>query len=223
MTVEKQKPKQLLRPITTGASSAINQSQFRAITCNLLTEREKSRVHDAIGFGFTSHWLKNWRESFKPIIKHSNRNHVIAFESHLKTALIANKTKGEIKKRTMDIHNKRLKHERAINKYTGNLQGKNTAANFITNVIYYITKKVQFNFILKVSSPQTESLREDNHMILKSSQSWMCPWSLLGCLHFVPKEPLLCTKFFFFHLQCFILLSTKPVLYQYNILIIACM
>ena len=28
-------------------------------------EREKSRVRDAIGFGFASHWLKNWRESFK--------------------------------------------------------------------------------------------------------------------------------------------------------------
>ena len=84
MTVEK--PKQLLRPITTGANSAMNQSQFPAITCNSLKEREKSRVHGAIGFG--SHWLKNWRESFKPITKRSNRNHVIAFDSHLKTALL---------------------------------------------------------------------------------------------------------------------------------------
>ena len=31
--------------------------------------------------------MKNWRESFKPITKHSNRNHVITFDSHLKTAL----------------------------------------------------------------------------------------------------------------------------------------
>ena len=30
MTVEKPKPKQLLRPITTGADSAMNQSQFLA-------------------------------------------------------------------------------------------------------------------------------------------------------------------------------------------------
>ena len=52
MTVGKPKPKQLLRPITTGANSAMNQSQFLAITCNLLTAREKSRVHRAIGFGF---------------------------------------------------------------------------------------------------------------------------------------------------------------------------
>ena len=89
MTVEKSKPKQLLRPITTGANSAMNQSQFLAITCNSLKAREKSRVHGAIGFGFASHWLKNWRESFKPITKRSNRNHVITFDSHLKTALSA--------------------------------------------------------------------------------------------------------------------------------------
>ena len=58
MTVEKPKPKQLLRPITTGADSAINQSEFLAITYNSLKAQEKSRVHGAIGFGFASHWLK---------------------------------------------------------------------------------------------------------------------------------------------------------------------
>ena len=88
MTVEKPKPKQLLRPITTGANSAMNQSQFLAITRNLLKARGKSRVHGAIGFGFASHWLKNWHKSFKPIIKRSNRNHVITCYSRLKTALI---------------------------------------------------------------------------------------------------------------------------------------
>ena len=50
MTVEKPNPRQLLRPITTGADSATNQAQFLAITCNLLKAREKSRVHGAIGF-----------------------------------------------------------------------------------------------------------------------------------------------------------------------------
>ena len=64
----------------------MNQSQFLAITCNSPEAREISRVHGAIGFGFASHWLKNWRESFKPITKRSNRNHVITFDSHLKTA-----------------------------------------------------------------------------------------------------------------------------------------
>ena len=88
MTVEKSKPNQSLRPITIGANSAMNQSQFLAITYNSLEAREKSRVHGAIGFGFDSHWLKDWRESFKPITKHSDRNHVITFDSHLKTALM---------------------------------------------------------------------------------------------------------------------------------------
>ena len=87
MTVKKPKSKQLLRPITTVADSAMNQSQFLAITCNSLEVLEKSRVRGAIGFGFDSHWLKNWRESFRPITKRSNRNHVITFDSHLKTAL----------------------------------------------------------------------------------------------------------------------------------------
>ena len=85
MTVEK--PKQLLRPITTGADSAMNQSQFPAITCNSLRAREKSSVRGAISFGFASHWLENWREPFKPTTKRSNRNHVTTFDSHLKTAL----------------------------------------------------------------------------------------------------------------------------------------
>ena len=94
MSVEKPKPKQLLRPITTGADSEMNQSQFLAITCNSLKAREKLRVHGAIGFGFASYWLKNWRDSFKPITERSN---------HLKTALTKSQKKpwhhvgGEVK------------------------------------------------------------------------------------------------------------------------------
>ena len=44
----------------------MNQSQFLAITYNSFEAREKSRVQGAIGFGFgfASHWLQNWRESF---------------------------------------------------------------------------------------------------------------------------------------------------------------
>ena len=89
MTVEKPKQKQLLRPITTGTNSAMNQLQFLAITCNSPEAREKSRIQGGIGFGFASHWLKHWRESFKPITKRSNCNRVITFDSHLKTALRA--------------------------------------------------------------------------------------------------------------------------------------
>ena len=83
MAADKPKPKQLLGPIRTGADSAMNQSQFLAITCNSLVAQEKSRVHGAVGFGFDSHW----RKSFKPITKRSNRSYVITFDSHLKTAL----------------------------------------------------------------------------------------------------------------------------------------
>ena len=49
------------------SDSTMNQSQFLAITCNSLEAREKSSIRGAIGFGFDSHWLKNWHESFKPI------------------------------------------------------------------------------------------------------------------------------------------------------------
>ena len=90
MTIAKPKPKQLLRPITTGENSAMNQSQFLVITCKSLKAREKPRVHSAIGFA--SHWLKNWHESFTPITKRSNGSHVITFDSHLKTALNNSKT-----------------------------------------------------------------------------------------------------------------------------------
>ena len=98
MTLKKPKLKQLLRPITTGADCAMNQSQFLAITCNSPKAREKSRVHCAIGFGFgfAFHWLKNWRQSFKPITKRSNRNHVINFDSHLKTALTLEKARKHV-------------------------------------------------------------------------------------------------------------------------------
>ena len=47
--------------------------------------------------------------------------------------------------------------------------------NFITIVIYYITKYLQINLILKVSSPQRESLREDHEIFLKVLK--------VGCVH----------------------------------------
>ena len=87
MAVEKLKPNQTKPNQNQNQSNYSDQSQFLEIICNSLKAREKSRVHGAIGFGFASHWLKNWRESFKPITKRSNRNYVITFDSHLKTAL----------------------------------------------------------------------------------------------------------------------------------------
>ena len=44
MTVEKSMPKYLLWPITTGANSAMNQSNFLAVSCHLLKALEKARA-----------------------------------------------------------------------------------------------------------------------------------------------------------------------------------
>ena len=87
MIGEKPKPKSLFRSITTRANIAINQSEFLAFTRNLLKAREKSRVQGIIDSGFASHWLKNWREIFKPITEPSDSNRLITFDSQLNTAL----------------------------------------------------------------------------------------------------------------------------------------
>ena len=88
MTVKKSIPNKLLRPITTGANSARNQSEFLATVCNLLKAREKSREQGANTFGFRlAHWLKIWREIFKPMTKRSNPNRETSFDIYLKTAL----------------------------------------------------------------------------------------------------------------------------------------
>ena len=52
MTVEKPKPRQLLRPIVTRTNSVMNQSQFVAIACNSPEAREKSLVHYSCLSGF---------------------------------------------------------------------------------------------------------------------------------------------------------------------------
>ena len=64
-------------------------SEFLPITWDLLKAREKSRVHGVIGLA--PHWLKNWRENFKPITKRRSRNRVVTLKSHLKTALFVRK------------------------------------------------------------------------------------------------------------------------------------
>ena len=56
-------------------------------TCNFKSARDKSRVQERMVSIFPSHWLKNWREIFKPITECSNGNRVSSFDSHLKTAL----------------------------------------------------------------------------------------------------------------------------------------
>ena len=78
MTVEKPKPTLSLRPITTGATCAINKSEFLAITC--YKAQEKLLARSAVGFGFSSYWLKN---ILQPITMRRNHNHVITFDSNL--------------------------------------------------------------------------------------------------------------------------------------------
>lgn len=57
----------------------MNQSEYLAITFKLLKAPEKSRAQGTIrfGFAFASNWLKNLRETFKPITKHSNHNRLV--------------------------------------------------------------------------------------------------------------------------------------------------
>jgi len=59
MTVQNPIPNLLLRPITTGANSLMNQSKSVAITCNLVKAREKCREQGGIPFCFAFYWLKN--------------------------------------------------------------------------------------------------------------------------------------------------------------------
>ena len=83
MTIEKQK--QLFRPVTTGANSTRSQSEFLAISCNSPKAREKSCTQEETIYLVLSHWLKNWREIFKPMTKYGNRNRAAPLEIYLKT------------------------------------------------------------------------------------------------------------------------------------------
>ena len=85
--MEKPIPTKILRPIIRGVDVVVNQSEFLAITRNLLKARRKFRVKGVIGFSFVCHCLKNWRDIYSLITKRSNRNRAITFDSHLKTAL----------------------------------------------------------------------------------------------------------------------------------------
>ena len=53
MTVEKPQPKELLRPITTGANSAMNQSEFLA-SCNLQLAQKRGKKGDWFWFCLSS-------------------------------------------------------------------------------------------------------------------------------------------------------------------------
>ena len=50
-----------------NTDNTVNQSKFEVITCSRRKARENACERVMIGFGFTSNWMKKWRESFKPI------------------------------------------------------------------------------------------------------------------------------------------------------------
>ena len=68
----------------------MNQSKLEANTCSRHKARENVREQVAISLGFTSDWLRKWRESFKPITECSNakpKQTRITFDTQVKTAL----------------------------------------------------------------------------------------------------------------------------------------
>ena len=88
MTVEKPKPKQLLRPITTGTNIAMNQSEFVAIIP--VTRSKRGKNHAYMVRLVLVLLLIGWTTGpnlLSQSLSIANRNHVITFDSHLKTAL----------------------------------------------------------------------------------------------------------------------------------------
>jgi len=49
-----------------GHSNTVNQSKVEVITCDRRKARENACEGVTIVFGFTSDWMKKWREFFKP-------------------------------------------------------------------------------------------------------------------------------------------------------------
>ena len=45
----------------------LNQSKLEVITRSRHKARENVHARDTVGFGFTSDWLKKWRENFEPV------------------------------------------------------------------------------------------------------------------------------------------------------------
>ena len=50
----------------------LNQSKLKAITRSRRKVQENVHARATIGFGFTSDWLRKWRENFEPITAWSN-------------------------------------------------------------------------------------------------------------------------------------------------------
>ena len=92
MTVGNGKPKQLLRPITTGANIAMNQSEFLApllpllpLTCSKRGKNHTNNVRLVLVLPLIG--LKTGARFLSQSLSEAIRNYLITFDSHLKTAL----------------------------------------------------------------------------------------------------------------------------------------
>ena len=68
----------------------MNQSEFHQLPVTS-SKRGKNRAHKMqliLVLALLLIWLQNWRQIFKQITQHINRNRVITFDNHLKTALV---------------------------------------------------------------------------------------------------------------------------------------
>ena len=63
----KTKTKVITWPIKKDGDNPVNQSKLEIITRSRHKARENVQARATIGFGFTSGWLKKWRENFEPI------------------------------------------------------------------------------------------------------------------------------------------------------------
>ena len=72
--------------ITKNIGNPVDQSKLH--TCHRRKARENVREEVVICFGFTSDWLRKWREFFKPITERSNakaKQPRITFDTQVKT------------------------------------------------------------------------------------------------------------------------------------------
>ncbi len=68
----------------------MDQLKLEANTCNRHEARENVRERVTIGFGFSSDWLRKWREILKPITERSNsepKQTQFTFDTQVKIAL----------------------------------------------------------------------------------------------------------------------------------------
>ena len=93
----------------------MNQSKLEANTCSRHKARENVREQVAISLGFTSDWLRKWRESFKPITECSNakpKQTRITFDTQVKIALFRSVSANITLKLCFEVENCKVSHQR---------------------------------------------------------------------------------------------------------------